>query len=82
MRAALDETLQPVLDDAMKRFDTTTLAAGPSVAAALVEPHVSEHLLHVLTPADADALRSLGARLPRPASDVCLGLAEMLREAA
>ncbi|GAA2147134.1 hypothetical protein GCM10009844_24060 [Nocardioides koreensis] len=82
VRAALDETLQPVLDNAMKGFDATPLAAGPPVSAALVEPHVSEHLLHELTPADADALRSLGARLPRPAADVCLGLAEMLREAA
>ena len=82
VRSALEGTLQPLLDDAMKRLETTPLSAGPSVAAALVEPHVSEHLLHELTPADADALRSLGATLPRPASDVCLGLAEMLREAA
>lgn len=81
VRAALDDTLQQVLDDAMKKFDTSG-SAWPSVAAAFVAPHVSEHLLHELTSADSEALLRLGARLPRPAADVCLGLAEMLRAAA
>ena len=54
----------------------------PSVAAALVEPNVSDQLLRNLTPADAEALRGLGARLPEPASSVCETLADILRAVA
>ena len=73
VRAAVRE--EPALGDA-------EVSPWPSVSAALVEPHVSEHLLRDLTPGDAEALLQLGARLPRPAADMCLALGELLREAA
>jgi len=54
----------------------------PCVAAALVEPGVSDHLLRSLGPGDASALTRLSEAVTAPASDICLWMARDLRQSA
>ena len=54
----------------------------PCVAAALVEPGVSDHLLGSLGPGDVSALTRLSEAVTAPASDICLWMARDLRQSA